>query len=295
MAERYTGTIIKGIGGFYYVRCECGIVECRARGRFRRESITPLVGDTAEIELDVVGGSTGVIDRICERSSVLIRPAVANASQMLAVAAIKNPATNTYVLDKLIASAEYAGLETAICFNKSDLSAERGLAEIYRGAGFKVVVASAEKDDNIDGLREILKDKITVFAGNSGVGKSSLLNRLMGSECFETGEVSRKVERGKHTTRHSELAELPFGGYIIDTPGFSTFDWSAVRSGDIEGMFRELEKYKGGCRFPDCVHIAEPDCAVRRAVEDGRISASRYESYKQLLDEAREAGLRIQK
>lgn len=295
MAERYTGTIIKGIGGFYYVRCECGIVECRARGRFRRESMTPLVGDVAEIELDADGGSTGVIDGICERSSALIRPAVANASQLLAVAALKNPATNTYVLDKLIASAEYAGLETAICFNKSDLSSERGLAEAYRRAGFKVVVTSAEKDENIDELREILKDKITVFAGNSGVGKSSLLNRLMGRELFETGEVSRRVERGKHTTRHSELAELPFGGYIIDTPGFSTFDLSAIQSEDIEGMFRELGEYKGECRFPDCVHIAEPDCAVRNAVEDGRISVSRYESYKQLFAEARELRLRMQK
>lgn len=287
MAEKYKGTIIKGIGGFYYVRCECGIAECRARGRFRRDSLTPLVGDIAEIELDGENSGKGVIQSICERKNALIRPAVANVSQLLVVAAVENPRPNTYVLDKLIASAEYAGLDTVICFNKSDLNADRSIAETYENAGFHVVVTSAEENVNIDGLRKILKDKITVFAGNSGVGKSSLLNKLLGEEYFETGEVSRKVERGRHTTRHSELAELPFGGYIIDTPGFSSFDLSTIPSGDIGGLFREFAAYEGQCRFPDCVHIAEPGCAVLAAVNDGRIAKSRHESYKLLFEEAK--------
>lgn len=287
MAEKYRGTIVKGIGGFYYVNCERGVIECRARGKFRRGGLTPLVGDIAEIELDCENGGTGVIDRICERKNVLVRPAVANVTQMLAVAAIENPATNTYVLDRLTASAEYAGLDIVICFNKCDLSDERILTETYEKAGFRVVTASAEKDTGISELKELLKDKITVLAGNSGVGKSSILNKLMGKKCFATGEVSRRAERGRHTTRHSELVELPFGGYIIDTPGFSSFDLNTLQCENIAELFREFGKYEGECRFPDCVHIAEPGCAIRNAADSGKIMPTRYESYKILVDEAK--------
>lgn len=279
------GIITKGIGGFYYVSTADGVIECRARGIFRKTRFTPLVGDRVEITLNSENRHTGVINEIKERKNELIRPAVANVTQMAAVAALENPKPNTYVLDKLIAAAEFIDLDILICFNKSDLSRDFSIADVYSNAGFRVVVTSAANDVNTDALREFLKDEITVFAGNSGVGKSSLLNRMLNREKFETGEVSGRVERGRHTTRHSELVELPFGGFIIDTPGFSSFDINRVPAESLADMFREFGQYTESCRFPDCGHTAEPDCGVIGAVEDGKIAKSRYESYKLLYNE----------
>ena len=278
------GVIIKGIGGFYYVDIGDCIIECRARGIFRKKGFIPLVGDKAEIEVNQ-DGKTGVVSHIHERQSVLIRPAVANVTQMVAVVAQSSPKPNTYVLDKLIASAEFAGLKVAVCFNKSDLGGDEDVVDAYVKAGFETIITSAVEKTGVEDLRSFLKDEITVFAGNSGVGKSSLLNELVNSEKFETGMVSEKLERGRHTTRHSELAELPFGGYIIDTPGFSSFDVNTIPLTELAGMFREFDDYTGCCRFPDCSHTAEPDCGVIGAVRSGEIAASRHESYLQLYRE----------
>ncbi len=284
------GTIIKGIGGFYYVNTDNGLIECRAKGIFRKKGMVPLVGDFVEVELND-DGKTGVVAKIFDRHSVLIRPAVANVSQLMLVAALDFPKPNTYVLDKLIASAEYAGLKIVLCFNKSDLTEDMSLPELYQKAGFDVVVVSAAEDFNISTLKERLKDEVTVFAGNSGVGKSSILNRIMKNDMFETGKISDKTMRGRHTTRHSELAVLPFGGYIIDTPGFSSFELSSTEE-DLPTLFREFENCVGECRFPDCRHLAEPDCKITAAVESGAISKSRHESYKLLYEEIKAAGVR---
>ena len=278
------GVIIKGIGGFYYVDTGDSIIECRARGIFRKKGFIPLVGDKAEIEINQ-DGKTGVVSRIHERKSVLIRPAVANVTQLVAVVAQSSPKPNTYVLDKLIASAEFAGLKVAVCFNKSDLGGDEDIVDAYIKAGFETIITSALEKTGVESLKNFLKDEITVFAGNSGVGKSSLLNELLNNEKFETGTVSERLERGKHTTRHSELAELPFGGYIIDTPGFSSFDVNTIPLAELAGMFREFGDYTDCCRFPDCSHTAEPDCGVIGAVQSGRIAASRHESYLQLYRE----------
>ncbi len=279
------GVITKGIGGFYYVDTPDGLIECRARGLFRKQGCTPLVGDNVEIEINKENPETGVINVIRERTSQLIRPAVANVTQMVAVVALENPRPNAYILDKLIASAEFAKLKIVICFNKSDLGGNRDIIEAYEKAGFDVIICSAAEGENVEELKSFLKDEITVFVGNSGVGKSSLLNIMVGTEKFETGEVSTRVERGRHTTRHSELVPLAFGGYIIDTPGFSSFDINAVTLELLPQMFREFEEYVGGCRFLDCSHTLEPDCSVISAVDDGRIAKSRHESYKMLYDE----------
>ncbi|MBQ7960280.1 MAG: ribosome small subunit-dependent GTPase A [Clostridia bacterium] len=283
----FEGVITKGIGGFYYVNTEEGLFECRARGIFRKRGFAPLVGDCAVIETS--DSSHGVINEVRERKNSLIRPAVANVTRMAVVVAVSSPVPNPYILDKLIASAEFAKLKIAVCFNKSDLGGSEDLVEAYKNAGFEVVVTSAAENIGIDELKNFLANEITVFAGNSGVGKSSLINRLMERDMFETGTVSEKLERGRHTTRHSELAPLPFGGYIIDTPGFSSFDVNTIPLEGLSDMFREFGNVEGGCRFPDCSHRTEPDCCIINAVRDGKIAVSRHESYVQLYNEIKTA------
>lgn len=279
------GVITKGVGGFYYVSTRMGIIECRARGIFRKMGMTPLVGDTAQISTE--DGKTGSVDEIKPRKCTLIRPAVANATQMVAVVALESPRPNPYVLDKLIASAEFAKLKILVCFNKKDLTDDTAIADIYKKAGFDTVVTSAADNIDVEKLKKKLKNEITVFAGNSGVGKSSLLNRIMERDMFETGTVSKRTERGRHTTRHSELVQLPFGGYIIDTPGFSSFELDRIPLETLPKLFREFSEYTTGCRFLDCRHISEPDCRIADAVANGEISAMRYESYKLLYDEVK--------
>ncbi len=286
--DNLKGVIVKGIGGFYYVNTESGLIECRAKGIFRKMGIVPLVGDIVEVELNS-DKKTGVVAAISDRRNALIRPAVANVSQMMAVVALESPKPNLYVLDKLIASAEFVNLKISLCFNKSDLNQDETLPEIYKRAGFNTVVTSAADNKNIDSLKALLKDEVTVFAGNSGVGKSSLLNRIMDKDMFETGGISQRTERGRHTTRHSELVELPFGGYIIDTPGFSSFELADVTLDALPNLFREFGEHLGDCRFLDCRHINEPDCKICEAIKNGNIAESRHESYKQLFEEIKTA------
>ncbi len=280
----YDGRIIKGIGGFYYVDTADGLFECRARGIFRKEKTTPLVGDFVRISVDPVSGS-GSVDEIAPRHNVLLRPPVANVTQMAVVMATANPKPNFYLLDKLIAAAEQAGIEPLICFNKTDLEDGTAEAALYEKAGFVTLRLSAESGWNLELLQEKLQNQITVFAGNSGVGKSSLINRLLGKEAFATGAVSHRVERGKHTTRHSELVVLPGGGYLIDTPGFGTLDMSRMAGEDCGMLFREFMPYLKGCRFRDCSHTVEKGCRILEAVEQGEIAASRHESYCRMVKE----------
>ncbi len=281
--ENIQGTIIKGIGGFYYIKTANGIIECRARGIFRKENITPLVGDSVKIKLS--SEDKGVIEEILPRKNSLIRPPVANVSQAAVVFATENPKPNLLVIDKFISVCEFCGLEILICINKTDLNSGEDYERIYKNAGFDVLCLSAAKNINIDVLKERLKDKITVFAGNSGVGKSSLLNAVLNEEIFETGEVSEKVERGRHTTRHSELLPLSDGGYIIDTPGFSSFDISQIPYGELHLYFREFEEINKPCKFLDCSHTVEKGCAVLEAVNCGKIDKIRHENYVTLYNE----------
>ena len=285
---KYQGRIIKGIGGFYYVDTAEGVFECRARGVFRKEKMTPLVGDLVEILVDEAS-QTGAIEEIFPRKNVLLRPPVANVTQMAVVVATANPRPNLLLLDKLIASAEYADIRPIICWNKSDLESGEAYKKIYEDAGFDVLVLSAQTGQGVAKLQEKLQGEVTVFAGNSGVGKSSLLNQILGEETFATGAVSNRVERGKHTTRHSEIVSIPNGGYIIDTPGFGSFDFSLLEPEDMAELFREFADYTGECRFRDCSHTVEQGCGVLKALHEGRIAPSRHESFCALIKEIREA------
>lgn len=281
--EVIKGTIIKGIGGFYYVKAADKIIECKARGIFRKENITPLVGDSVSIKLN--SPENGVIEEIFPRKNSLIRPPVANVSQVAVVFATENPRPNMLIIDKFIAACEELDIEVLICINKIDLQSGSEYADIYTKAGFDVLTLSASTGYNIDVLKKKLKDNITVFAGNSGVGKSSLLNAVLGKETFQTGEVSDKVERGRHTTRHSELLPLPSGGYIIDTPGFSSFDIAKIDASKLHLYFREFQEVNSACKFPDCSHTVEKGCSILNAVKDGTISSSRHENYTYLYNE----------
>ncbi|MEE1046821.1 MAG: ribosome small subunit-dependent GTPase A [Clostridia bacterium] len=291
MAKKYNGRITKGVGGFYYVDTADGCFECRARGSFRKEGITPLVGDRVEISIDEASG-TGAVDFIEERKNVLLRPPVANVTQMAAVISVANPKPNLYLTDKLLASAELAEIEIVLCVNKTDIEDGEDICSVYRDAGFCVIPLSAKEDKNMEILADKLKDNITVFAGNSGVGKSSILNCITGSYEFATGEVSDRVERGRHTTRHTELVPLKQGGYIIDTPGFGTLDFSLLEFENPAGLFREFEPYTDGCRFSDCSHTVEKGCSVLEALKNGKIASTRHESYVRLVDEIKNTGKR---
>ncbi len=288
MMQEYQGRIIKGIGGFYYVDTADGVFECRARGIFRKEKVTPLVGDLVSITGDQEQ-MTGIVEAISPRTNVLFRPPVANVTQIAIVTATANPRPNLYLLDKMIAAAEYAGISILVCWNKTDLSDGESLAELYRKARFETFSLSAETGQGIAEFNEKLKDEVTVFAGNSGVGKSSLLNRIFGQNTFETGDVSQRAERGKHTTRHSELAVLPQGGYIIDTPGFGSLDFSLLQPENVSDLFREMTSYTQQCRFRDCKHTTEPGCGVLEALEQGQIAPTRHESYCKLLQELQDS------
>ena len=279
-----TGIIVKGISGFWYVDCENECFECRARGSFRKDNIKPLVGDKVLISADTDSGK-GTVEKILPRKNVLLRPPVANVTQMAVVIAAANPKPNLYLTDKVLASAKLADTNALICINKTDVENADEICSIYKKAGYTVIPMSAKNDEHIDLLKEYLKKNITVFAGNSGVGKSSILNRITGLNQFETGEVSKKVERGRHTTRHSELVKIDEMTYIIDTPGFGNLDMTLLNPENCADLFIEFEKYADKCRFPDCNHTVEPGCAVLDALANGEIEPSRHNSYLKLIEE----------
>lgn len=276
-----TGIITKGIGGFYYVKAADGcIYECKARGKFRKERIIPVIGDRVEIETD---GDKGSIVEIHERRNCLVRPSVANIDMIAIVAATASPSPNMTLIDKLTVSAEINGIEPVICINKTDIADGRELRETYALAGYRTFELSAETGEGAEAFLEALKDKTTAFAGLSGVGKSTLLNRITGAG-METGTVSEKIQRGKHTTRHVELFELSGGGFVLDTPGFSSFELGGVKADELWQYFPEMAKSENLCRFRGCSHINEPDCEIKRRLIDGHIAKSRYESYKELYN-----------
>ena len=279
--------IIKALSGFYYVQTEDGVVECRARGRFRRQDQSPLVGDFVRITRQ--GAGKGVLEELLPRKNAFIRPAVANIDQLVVLASCAVPVTEPFLIDRVLAIAQLQSVPALVVVNKDDLASAQPLAEIYRRAGVPVLVTSAETGEGIDALRAALAGKLSCLTGNSGVGKSSILNKLCPELHLAVGEVSEKLGRGRHTTRHIELYALGDDTFVADTPGFSSFDterMELVHKEQLQYAFPEFAPYLGHCQFPDCAHRKEPGCAVRKALADGRIGQTRYDSYERLYEMA---------
>ena len=279
------GRIIKALSGFYYVASEGGVIDCKARGRFRLDGSSPLVGDRVQCSLDLNG--KGRIDRVYERKNWFIRPAVANIDTLVFIAANTNPVTDPFLVDRFSVIAAEAGCELVICINKTDIDPGDKLYDIFTKAGFPVLRTSAETGEGMDELLRLLKGKLSAFSGNSGVGKSSILNALLPDAHIKTGEVSEKLGRGKHTTRHVELYDLGEGTYIADTPGFASLDvtmTNVILKENLQYDFPDFAPCLGSCRFDDCAHLKEPGCAVTQAVAEGRIAESRYRSYARLYE-----------
>lgn len=279
------GIIIKALSGFYYVHTNDGIVECKARGRFRLDGTSPLVGDRVQCSLDAAG--KGRIDHVEERRNWFIRPAVANIDALVFVAANTNPVTDPFLIDRVSVIAEDSNCELIVCINKTDIDPGNELNSIFKKAGFTVISTSCETGEGVEELRRAMKGKVCAFTGNSGVGKSSILNVLLPGINIRTGEVSDKLGRGKHTTRHVELYDLGENTYVADTPGFASFDlemMNIIPKDQLQYDFIDFEPYIGKCRFNNCAHLHEPGCAVTEAVNAGFISASRYRSYQRLYE-----------
>ncbi|OPZ92731.1 MAG: putative ribosome biogenesis GTPase RsgA [Firmicutes bacterium ADurb.Bin419] len=276
------GIIIKGIGGFYYVKTESGIYECKARGIFRKDSNTPLPGDKVSISVSNKDGRIGNIEEIFPRESQLIRPSVANVNQIAIVIAAKSPQPDFSLLDKLLITVEQKKINAVICINKIDLDKDmeyKNVAVSYEKAGYRVIALSLVIEKGFDELEGVLKGKTTVFAGQSGVGKSTILNKVLNSYVMKTGEVSEKIERGRHTTRHAELIELVSGGFVVDTPGFSSFELDGLEAVELQNFYPEYQEYFGRCKFTGCLHISEPECEVKAAVEREIIDSGRHARY----------------
>ncbi len=284
-----TGKIVKGISGFYYVHVvESGIYECKAKGIFRNQNIKPLVGDNVEIDIIDEEGKKGNITAIHDRMNQLLRPAVSNVDQAVVIFAATKPNPNLNLLDRFLLFMEKEQVPTLICFNKSDLAEEDKLEELrktYENSGCKVIFTSAKQESGLEELQMELEGKVSTVAGPSGVGKSSLINLLQTDIAMETGEISKKIERGKHTTRHSQLIPIKADTYIMDTPGFSTLYLENFEKEELKDYYNEFQDYFSECRFMGCNHISEPDCGVKKAVEQGDIPKSRYENYKILFEE----------
>ncbi len=283
------GKIIKGIAGFYYVHvAEAGIFECKAKGIFRKEKIKPLVGDDVELEPLNMQDMTGNITAILPRKNELIRPAVANVDQAMVIFAADKPKPNFNLLDRFLIMMEQRKVETIICFNKQDLVTQEEtdrLRQIYEPCGYQVLAVSAKEQQGLKQVQEVLAGKTTTVAGPSGVGKSSLINLLSPEADMETGMLSEKIDRGKHTTRHSQLLYIDDGTYIMDTPGFSSLYLMGMEAEELKWYFREFESYEPFCRFQGCSHIHEPGCAVKTSLAEGKISPIRYENYAMLYGE----------
>lgn len=286
--SQLNGIIIKGIGGFYYVEAAGNRYECKARGLFRKNGIKPLAGDRVVISVNENAENT--IDLIEERKSVLLRPPVSNIDRLFILSSVCEPSPNLLIIDRLTAIAVNKGIEPIVVFTKNDLQSADEYLDIYKKAGIKAFAVSAENGDNVDLIREELKGHISAFCGNTGVGKSSLLNAVDPSLSLETGEISNKLGRGRHTTRHSELFKV-CDGYVADTPGFSSFEIDdeneIILKDDLPYAFREFEPYLGTCKFSSCLHVKDKGCSVLEAVKNGIIPVSRHESYCTMMEEAK--------
>lgn len=279
------GTIIKALSGFYYVSAENSVYECRARGKFRLDGMSPLVGDRVSFALS--GNGKGYIEKVHDRKNFFIRPAVSNIDALVFIAANTNPVTDPFLIDRVSVIAEEAGCELIVCINKTDIDMANELYDIYTSSGFETYRVSAANGSGIERLRDALRGKICAFTGNSGVGKSSILNAIVPELRLEVGEVSEKLGRGRHTTRHVELFSVGEDTFIADTPGFASFEIEMMQTIDkheLQYDFREFGSCIGRCRFSDCAHLKEPGCAVIEAVNSGAIPLSRYQSYKRLYD-----------
>ena len=286
MTHRAEGRIVRSLSGFYDVQTSEGLVTCRARGILRKEGSSPLTGDLVEISVEKGGG---MVEKILPRKNHFIRPAVANVDALVVFAANVNPVTEPFLIDRVAAIAGDQNVPVYLCVNKCDLDPAIDLVRIYEHAGFPVICTSAETGEGVEALRALLEGKLTAFTGNSGVGKSSILNRLAPELKLETGEVSEKLGRGRHTTRHVELYRLGENTYVADTPGFSSFDtdqMELILKENLQYAFPDFGNFIGKCRFDDCSHRKEPDCAVRSAVDAGEIETSRYESYLRLYEKS---------
>ena len=286
------GKIIKGIAGFYYVHVvESGLYECKAKGVFRKDKIKPLVGDMVEMDvLDETEKKGNIVD-ILPRKNELIRPAVANIDQALVVFAVTKPKPHFNLLDRFLIMMESKDIPVILCFNKKDIATEpeiQKLKDIYETCGYNIVFTSAIEEENVGQLKELLNGKTTAIAGPSGVGKSSLINIIQPDAKMETGTISEKIERGKHTTRHSELIWIEEDTYIMDTPGFSSLYTNDFEKEELKFYFTEFAPFEGQCRFQGCDHVHEPGCAVKEALEEGKIHPVRYENYLEMYKELKE-------
>lgn len=284
------GIILKGIGGFYYIKQGDRIYECKARGKFRNKKITPLVGDYVLFKFDEAT-KQGIIEDILERQVELVRPPVANVEQAIIVFALKNPDPDLRLLDKMVVMSEYHNLELKICINKIDLDDDDYLSkimEIYKNTGYEIIPCSTKQEIGMDKIKAVLKDKISVFAGPSGVGKSSLLNKVQSGLELKTGEISSKIKRGKHTTRHSELLQLDFGGWVVDSPGFTSLNIDYIETEELGYLFPEFKQYISDCKFTNCLHVNEPHCGVKNALNKGFINNDRYNNYVEFLEQIKE-------
>ena len=286
------GKIIKGIAGFYYVHVvESGLYECKAKGIFRKEKMKPLVGDIVEIDILDETEKKGNITEIIERKNELIRPAVANIDQALVVFAVTKPKPHFNLLDRFLIMMESKDIPVVLCFNKKDIATEpeiQELKDIYEKCGYQIVFTSALEEENTEELKDLLQGKTTAIAGPSGVGKSSLINIFQPNANMETGSISEKIERGKHTTRHSELIWIEDNTYIMDTPGFSSLYTNEFEKEELKYYFTEFSEYEGMCRFLGCDHIHEPGCAVKQALDEGKIHPVRYANYLEMYNELKE-------
>ena len=286
MIKTQTGRILRSISGFYDVRTPEGIITCRARGIFRKIGQTPLTGDMVQISVEK---GKGMVEKILPRKNSFVRPAVANIDALVVFAANVNPVTEPFLIDRVAAIAGDQEVPVILCVNKCDLDPAVDLTRIYRNAGFSVICASAETGEGVEALRELIRGKLTAFTGNSGVGKSSILNRLCPELKLPVGEVSEKLGRGRHTTRHVELYRLDEETYVADTPGFSSFDtdqMDVILKENLQYAFPDFGAYIGKCQFHDCTHRKEPGCAVTAAVGEGGIEPTRYDSYLRLYEKA---------
>lgn len=284
-----TGKIMKGIAGFYYVHDGISSVyECKAKGIFRNRKIKPLVGDNVEFTILDEDEKTGNIVDILERENELIRPAVANIDQAMVVFAITNPEPNLNLLDRFLVTMEAQDVPVVICFNKKDLAEEeeaKKLTSIYEAAGYEVHLTNAKNGEGIEQIRSILRGKTTVLAGPSGVGKSTITNEIQPEAAMETGSISEKIKRGKHTTRHSELFFVEPETFVMDTPGFSSMFVDNMKPEELQQFFPEFDEFIPECRFLGCVHVGERECGVKEAVKDCRLSKVRYENYRLIYEE----------